>query len=275
MEIYRHKQSLNTCFLLWTFYRVRGCLSLFSEKSFWLLSSDTGVGMAPFVILLLLVFQHDSVLRNNRPDFYGETSTQTRISQTPHQQHQLQQQQQLQQQKQQQLHLLLSGDVHSHPGPSTPSTTTTATSTASASTTATPSRPSASSSGRKARRVSNPCVVCSKNVTKASKAISCDKCVKWTHVRCSISVSLPTYNECVRNGGEIAFVCDCCSFLSLPFFNNSISDDDNIGSLLLHPPLCILRCNFVSFAFFFILYPLCSIIKGYSLCSLQRSISSS
>ena len=45
-------------------------------------------------------------------------------------------------------------------------------------------------------------------------------------MRCSVSVSLPAYNECVRNGGDIAFVCDNCSFSSLPFYNNSIDNDD-------------------------------------------------
>ena len=63
-------------------------------------------------------------------------------------------------------------------------------------------------------------------MTKASKAISCDGCDAWTHVRCSGSVSLAKYNECVKDGGDISFVCDRCGFSSLPFVNADVGEDD-------------------------------------------------
>ena len=115
--------------------------------------------------------------------------------------HQLQHRQQHQKQHQRQL-LLLSGDVNLHPGPR-------------------PSTSSTSSDGKRTRNVAHPCVVCARGVTKASKAVECDSCLKWTHIRCSLSVSLTKYNECVRDGADLAFVCDRCSLSTLPFANDT------------------------------------------------------
>jgi hypothetical protein len=94
-------------------------------------------------------------------------------------------------------YLLRCGDIISQPGPSTDC--------------------SSPASEVKKRKVANPCIVCHRGVTKASKAVSCDSCDKWTHVRCDPSVSLPHYDQCVRDGGEISFVCRVCCLASLPF----------------------------------------------------------
>ena len=136
--------------------------------------------MAPLVLLLLLLSlreyssafnSHGEILNQKHklaPCFLQRNSAdQLQHQQLQHQQLQLQHQQ-LQQQRRQ---ILLSGDIHSHPGP-TPS----------------------SASGKKPRRVSYPCTVCDKGVTKASKAVSCDACNRWTHVKCSASISLSKYN---------------------------------------------------------------------------------
>ena len=56
------------------------------------------------------------------------------------------------------LSILVSGDIHSNPGP-------------------------------KARKISNPCTVCQKGVIKSSKAVSCDECDMWTHIRCTGHIS--------------------------------------------------------------------------------------
>ena len=72
-------------------------------------------------------------------------------------------------------------------------------------------------------------------MTRASKAVSCDLCDRWTHVRCSPGLSLATYNQCVKDGGDIAFVCDQCSLSSLPFAGNVSVDSDNSSTL--PPPL--------------------------------------
>ena len=45
-------------------------------------------------------------------------------------------------------------------------------------------------------------------------------------MRCSLSISLSTYDECVKNGGELAFTCDGCSFSSLPFSNHCSIEND-------------------------------------------------
>ena len=153
--------------------------------------------MASFLIILLIL----SFINNN--DISPVNSPEcARLDLRVHQQQQRQIQRQHQHDQQQQIQqqLLLSGDVHLHPGPSTLRT-----------------------DEKKIRKVAYPCVVCAKGVTRASKAIECDTCGKWTHVRCSLSVSLSRYNDCVREGDEIPFICDQCSLSSLPF-----SDDNDV-----------------------------------------------
>ena len=100
--------------------------------------------------------------------------------------------------------ILLCGDVKTHPGPS-PSV-------------------SNATNAKGSRKVSCPCSVCGRGVTKASKAVSCDTCERWTHVRCSSRVTLTQYDECVKSGGEIDFTCDYCGWASLPFFRDDIED---------------------------------------------------
>ena len=68
-------------------------------------------------------------------------------------------------------------------------------------------------------------------MTRASKAVSCDLCDRWTHVKCSPGLSLATYNQCVKDGGDIAFVCDQRSLSSLPFAGNISVDSDNSYTL--------------------------------------------
>ena len=128
------------------------------------------VGMeAPLVFFLhvsLLGFRNSSSI-----NLYNTTSLQTTNYKQQHQlQHQQQQNHQLHQRRQQ--HFLLSGNVHSHPGPS---------------------------SDKKTRKVAHLCVVCTRGVTKACKAVSSDFCKRWTQVKCSVSVSLAKHNECVRH----------------------------------------------------------------------------
>ena len=161
--------------------------------------------MAPLVLLLLLLSlreyssafnSHGEILNQKHklaPCFLQRNSADQL-------QHQQLQHQQLQQQRRQ---IVLSSDIHSHPGP-TPS----------------------SASGKKPRRVSYPCTVCDRGVTKARKAVSCDACNRWTHVKCSASISLSKYESCVREGGEIAFTCDSCSFSTLPY-----NDDAEVAAV--------------------------------------------
>ena len=67
--------------------------------------------------------------------------------------------------------------------------------------------------------------MCCKGVTKASKAVLCDSCDRWTHVRCTPLVSLQRYNQCVLDDAEIDFVCDNCSWSSLPFHGVDVGAD--------------------------------------------------
>ena len=101
------------------------------------------------------------------------------------------------------MHFLLffiqSGDVHPHPGPGIGENTTL-------------------NSGKcKGRTPKYPCVVCSKGVTERSKAISCDSCDKWIHIKCTGQISPSTYDKMCSGDIEISFLCQRCLLDQLPF----------------------------------------------------------
>lgn len=107
--------------------------------------------------------------------------------------------------------ILRCGDVISQPGPSVTTTTTTS--------------GLNSVCQQKERKIANPCSACGRGVTRASRAISCDGCDVWTHIRCTPCVSVAQYNQCVASGGDIPFTCDGCCLAQLPF-NGEIDVDD-------------------------------------------------
>ena len=57
-------------------------------------------------------------------------------------------------------------------------------------------------------------MTCGKGVIESSKAIDCDSCSRWTHIKCTES----RYNDlCAQNSGVFSFICSECSIHSLPF----------------------------------------------------------
>jgi retron-type reverse transcriptase len=87
------------------------------------------------------------------------------------------------------------------------------------------SQPGPTTSGVKQRKVTNPCSACRRGVTRASKAVSCDSCDIWTHVRCIPCISLSRYHKCAENGETIPFTCDYCCLAQLPFAGEDDIDD--------------------------------------------------
>ena len=62
-----------------------------------------------------------------------------------------------------------------------------------------------------------PCVHCKRGVraNTCSKAVSCDICENWIHIKCG-DVAKTQYDNAVSCGQQIPFVCNKCSFLCLP-----------------------------------------------------------
>lgn len=98
------------------------------------------------------------------------------------------------------LSLLYCGDIHPDPGPSV-------------------------------RTPRCPCVVCGKGVVKKSKAIDCDLCQRWTHVRCSGSMSIHEYDNIVEHSLSFSYCCNPCLLKTLPYVpdldSDEISDDNH------------------------------------------------
>jgi hypothetical protein len=58
--------------------------------------------------------------------------------------------------------------------------------------------------------VKNPCSVCAKSVAKNHRAILCDSCQLWCHIRCG-GVSPATFS----------WICSTCICRALPFYNDT------------------------------------------------------
>ena len=70
-------------------------------------------------------------------------------------------------------------------------------------------------------------VLCArKRVPSNSKAIDCDDCGGWTHIKCCDMSSLQ-YDRLVNNGESFSFICTRCAFQTLP---NTMGDTSKMDS---------------------------------------------
>lgn len=102
------------------------------------------------------------------------------------------------------LCIMQSGDVHPHPGPEFCST---------------------QNVNKRQRQPKCPCIICSRGVTFCSKAVSCDNCQRWTHIKCSGFITTQQYDNLVSRDSEFSFLCSGCTFLDLPFCTEDLNDD--------------------------------------------------
>ena len=109
------------------------------------------------------------------------------------------------------LLLLISGDISLNPGPTTVNVT----------------------GNRQSRCPKNPCTVCCRNIIKSSKAIDCDICHKWTHIRCTESITTDSYTLASEGSLVLYFVCNHCIMANLPFVgSDDIGDPEEDTPLL-------------------------------------------
>ena len=112
-------------------------------------------------------------------------------------------------QPRQRLHLC--NDVQTQPGPSISNSVS-----------------SSNGDAKPRRRVRDPCAVCGRGVTAASKAVSCDDCNVWTHLRCTGGqISSELYAHYVSSKTNFSFLCNSCSLSSLPFYPSLHGDHSN------------------------------------------------
>ena len=113
--------------------------------------------------------------------------------------------------------LLRSGDVHPHPGPRTENLDCSKS-----------LEQNNSAQTKKFRRPKFPCVTCGKGVIGSSKAIDCDLCSRWTHIKCTGYITDSRYNDlCSQDSDTFSFICSECSINSLPF-----NGEEDVGSSL-------------------------------------------
>ena len=63
-------------------------------------------------------------------------------------------------------------------------------------------------------------MTCGKGVTKSSKAVDCDICARWKHIKCTGYITEALYHDlCSQDShsDNFSFICSECSIISLPF----------------------------------------------------------
>ena len=55
------------------------------------------------------------------------------------------------------------------------------------------------------------CIVCSRGVRKNSKALECEECKEWCHIRCGIEITLAQYELVTQGKLEYEWTCHLCS----------------------------------------------------------------
>ena len=87
------------------------------------------------------------------------------------------------------------------------------------------------------RKPKYPCIACDRGVVATSKAVSCDVCQHWIHVKCTDTTSLDQYHKLVSSNEPILFTCNTCTLQTLPFPEGTSPDSsyDNISSPVINP----------------------------------------
>jgi hypothetical protein len=86
--------------------------------------------------------------------------------------------------------------------------------------------------GPQKRTPKYPCVQCGRGVTSRSKAVDCDNCGQWTHIKCSDSITNDQYDLLVEEESTFSFICAKCS---LPPCTSIDRDSPNVGDKLAPP----------------------------------------
>ena len=55
------------------------------------------------------------------------------------------------------------------------------------------------------------CLECQRGVRSNSKAIECDKCKQWCHIRCGVPITLDRYNSVCQGDATFDWMCPACS----------------------------------------------------------------
>ena len=73
--------------------------------------------------------------------------------------------------------------------------------------------------------VRHPCSLCLKPVAKNHRAILCDNCDLWAHIKCE-NISTKIYAEMANSNKQLNFICSSCILNQLPFPEGFMINDE-------------------------------------------------
>lgn len=80
--------------------------------------------------------------------------------------------------------------------------------------------------------ISAKCAICKRTVAKTYRAVNCDSCSKWCHIKCG-GVSVNEYRR-LQMEDEIPWICPICTVPSDPEPLHSLVDDSTLEVLHTH-----------------------------------------
>ena len=80
------------------------------------------------------------------------------------------------------------------------------------------------------------CPACLRTVAKNHRAVECDMCQNWYHIKCE-GISPKTYNVMVQASekDEFNYICSPCHLNSLPYHEGFLDETDNFVSVPIIP----------------------------------------
>ena len=75
-----------------------------------------------------------------------------------------------------------------------------------------------------------PCSICNKNVTSSMKGIQCDKCNKWSHIKCN-GISPDEYHNLILDESSSWFCLFCNITFNYENFAFTLANNDEIRKI--------------------------------------------
>ena len=85
----------------------------------------------------------------------------------------------------------------------------------------------------------HPCVECGKRVQKNSKAVQCESCDKWCHIRCGTRIDATTYQQVVEGNVDLFWFCRVVKKVYL-----SRNWNGHFSCLIYHLAYMFVKCKF-------------------------------
>ena len=99
------------------------------------------------------------------------------------------------------------------------------------------------------------CISCKKGVRSNSKAVSCDGCGEWCHIRCGVPITLEEHVRVSKGDSAFDWVCPGC----MPPADQSVRSEEPTLPVV-ESTMCFICFIYVFIYVFIVIYNLCCVL---------------